>query len=418
MKRYITRHGQVAMAEYFGGNAMWPLGDPPLSELGRKQAGFLAKRLKEEGFRGRIVCSPYARALETAEIVADELDLTIWTFAPIREIMMQQSTAENLRGMTLEEIRTRYRHIADDAELPWPWWTKHVETRDDVIARVRAGLDELFKDPAFRDEEILFVSHGGPCIGLHAALPFPENTDPAVFQYNCFLSCIDPEHPEENPVRCSVSHIPYEMTTSNKERREDREQKLFAAEWEKDIHLPEDLGSWPHPRILHISDTLSRDYPFYRELVRRVKPDILLHTGDMADEVKVGRIPGTKYEYLSKLRVIADILNGSGAERVIIVPGNNDLPDDIRAMCPDAEVYGWDTVVPMDGVPCRLGHAVIRMTFDKKYAFYGHGLTSETWTFEKNIPGQPCRFNGSWGAFVCSLRADRFALIPLPGKQA
>lgn len=47
----------------------------------------------------------------------------------------------------------------------------------------------------------------------------------------------------------------------------------------------------------------------------------------MADEVKVGRVPGTRYEYRAKIKFITSVLNESDS-RVIIVPGNNDVEED------------------------------------------------------------------------------------------
>jgi len=149
------------------------------------------------------------------------------------------------------------------------------------------------------------------------------------------------------------------------------------------------------------------------ELIEEVKPDIILHTGDMADEVKVGRIPGTEYEYISKIKHLLSVMNESGAQ-LIIVPGNNDLPDEIRRLSPKAEIYPVNTVIEIDGVECRIGHQVMKMTFDRKWAFYGHGLTGETWAPENNAVGSEIRLNVIHGSTVCSLGDGRFFRIPRP----
>ena len=65
MKIYLTRHGQVLSKEFYG-NVQYPVGDMPLTSLGREQAAYLGAYMKHLGFKGTIYSSPYARALETA----------------------------------------------------------------------------------------------------------------------------------------------------------------------------------------------------------------------------------------------------------------------------------------------------------------------------------------------------------------
>ena len=79
-------------------------------------------------------------------------------------------------------------------------------------------------------------------------------------------------------------------------------------------------------KLLHISDTPRSRFAYTDELIQRVRPDILIHTGDMCDDVKVGRMP-VREEYLEALDRILEILSRSGAKETYICPGNNDLPD-------------------------------------------------------------------------------------------
>ena len=62
MKIYLTRHGQVATKQFVG-NVQYPVGDMPLTPLGREQAAYLGAYMKHLGFTGRIYSSPYRRAL-------------------------------------------------------------------------------------------------------------------------------------------------------------------------------------------------------------------------------------------------------------------------------------------------------------------------------------------------------------------
>lgn len=184
-------------------------------------------------------------------------------------------------------------------------------------------------------------------------------------------------------------------------------------EYGENIVIPEVVRDIKGKRILHIGDTEARCYPFLKKLIGKLKPDIIIHTGDLADEVKVGRIPGTKNEYISKIKVLLEILRQSSAD-IIIVPGNNDLENDIKMLLPTAMVVPVNSVVDIDGVECRVGHQVHKMTFDKKWHFYGHGLTGETWEYKMNLTSDIRRFNAVLGCFVCSVKEDIFSIINIP----
>lgn len=189
--------------------------------------------------------------------------------------------------------------------------------------------------------------------------------------------------------------------------------ECFARPWTGEITLPKGIEEIRGTKILHIGDTDSTWYPYFIRLIEVVKPDIILHTGDTSDEVKVGRIPGTRHEYLTKVRVLLEAMDKSGA-RLIFTSGNNDLPQELHKMVPRMEIYPANSVLTLDGVECRVGHRVMDMTFDKDWTFYGHGLTGEVWHYEDNREGQPCRFNTSWGSFVYCMSEGKFFHLPLP----
>lgn len=410
MLRIITRHGQIAPESEFVGNHLYPAGEDPLSDLGREQAAMLGERLKEQGFKGKILASPYMRTLETADIIAKITGLSVIPFAPIREIFKTGEQIDEYKGLTLEEMREKYECIDQNVSLDYPWWTPVIESEEEVLQRIKEGIK--IAESLYGDSEILFVGHGASTNALITAYDIPKRMHP--FLFNCAISYTDPENKEIRPVHCDASHIPYEKTYSNYLSREELDREYFDTPYNGDVEIPEGIENIKGSKILHIGDTESRAFPYFRELINKVKPDIIIHTGDVSDEVKVGRIPGTRYEYRSKIKVILDMIDSSSAKRVIIVPGNNDVPDDIKEFIPRAEVYPRNSIVTIDGVECRIGHEVMKMTFDKKWAFYGHGFTGETWDYSQNVKGGECRFNACLGSFVCSVSENEFYLIPVP----
>lgn len=402
MKIYITRHGQV-VARGIGGDVQYPAGDPYLSELGRQQATCLGKQLKHLGFSGRLYTSPYARALETAECIAAETGSRIVPWAPMREVVKSRESILKVTGMTLEEIRQKYSHIDPEAELPWPWWTTEVETQEDVIARVRAGLEAL--DP---QEDIMLIGHGASSHAACSALGIPGGGD----GYNCHYTVYDSENRKECK-RMDAGHLPYRMRSFNSIYQWVEDEKIVASFMEQLPAIPEAFTAPRKGKLLHIGDTHSAHYPYIRWIIAQTRPDIIIHTGDMVDQVKVGRAVGVREDYAQGVRELAQILKESGAEKIYMVPGNNDVPEIMKEELPFAEFVEPNTVVDICGISCALGHVSFLTNAPARWSFYGHGFTGETWSPEMNdLENGICRFNVIRGTAVILLPERKMHQFP------
>ena len=73
----LIRHGQTEFNRLFSVTRRDPgIRDPHLTDLGRRQAAAVAQALRPSRLR-KLISSPYARALETAGIIAEHLGLPI-----------------------------------------------------------------------------------------------------------------------------------------------------------------------------------------------------------------------------------------------------------------------------------------------------------------------------------------------------
>lgn len=391
MKFYITRHGQVAPKESYG-DVQFPAGDPPLTKIGRAQASRLGEYMHHIGFCGKLYTSPYARTMETAEIIADKTGSEIVPSAFMREIMKTQDAADEFCGMTMQQLQKQFRHVDGSAALPYPWWSAHADTEEDVLERVSKGFLELNLK-----EDAMFVGHGASAGHLIHFLPIPKKSGKLL--YNCSLSVLD----TENKAGCQymdTAHLPYDIWGQNTVMQMDTDREKMNRIMERGIDVPKELAESRSLKVLHIGDTSSYTYPYYAALISKVKPNIIIHTGDMVDEVKAGRMIHTAEEYENGLKKITEILENSGAEQIYIVPGNNDLPELIEKHAPFAEIVKPDTQVTIGGVLCTLAHAHYEIKTESRWYLYGHGLSGETWRPERNDVNGICRFNVIWGPKV------------------
>jgi len=150
---YFVRHGESASNAAPGGMAL-PLdqGDR-LTERGFEQARAVAERLAAAGAT-RILASPLRRARETAEVIAERLELPITEVEELRELRESEGFGE----LPLEDQRL----------LRWSeWMTEHSDDPDhsyrggesftEITQRVRVLQQRLVAD---RVETTIAVSHG------------------------------------------------------------------------------------------------------------------------------------------------------------------------------------------------------------------------------------------------------------------
>jgi broad specificity phosphatase PhoE len=153
---HLLRHGEPAVFGRINGR----LPGVGLSARGREEIAWVAARLADEKMEA-LYSSPMQRTRETAEIVAERLDLPIGYREDVIELDFGEWT-----GLTFDQVRTDRR---------WEPWQKHRsiaavpggESMRQVQHRVIAALFELRR--THPDGAVTIVSHGDV---IRAALLF------------------------------------------------------------------------------------------------------------------------------------------------------------------------------------------------------------------------------------------------------
>ncbi|OBK15412.1 bifunctional RNase H/acid phosphatase [Mycobacterium asiaticum] len=148
----LLRHGQTELSvqrRYSG------RGNPPLNEVGWRQAGLAARYLTQRRGIAAVISSPLQRAYDTATTAARALGL---------EVTVDDDLIETdfgaWEGLTFAEAAARdpdlhRRWLYDTGTLP-----PGGESFDDVLRRVRRGRDRIIA--AHEGKNVLVVSHVTP----------------------------------------------------------------------------------------------------------------------------------------------------------------------------------------------------------------------------------------------------------------
>ncbi len=178
------------------------------------------------------------------------------------------------------------------------------------------------------------------------------------------------------------------------------------------IPVPRALAEDPQPKLLFLSDTPSTLFGALPSVFEQVNPEIILHGGDLSDDLKIEKSPGLIDLYETKVRKLLEILEKSGAREVILVLGNHDDEEVLRR---------WATspvfrIVAKDRFSWR-GHKIVvgHKPFEDQeadYVFFGHNLDRRT-----QRDGPPKQLNGIEAIYVIGADGGVTALSYPPGTN-
>lgn len=150
----LLRHGQSEFNRHFTATRRDPgITDPPLTALGREQAEAAAAAFAHERI-GRIVVSPYTRALATAVPIAAALGLPV----VVNPIVRERYAFTCDIGTPRTELALAWPQL-DFSHLDEIWWPPMPEAAESVIDRAALFRAEMAALPDWADA--LVVSHWG-----------------------------------------------------------------------------------------------------------------------------------------------------------------------------------------------------------------------------------------------------------------
>jgi predicted MPP superfamily phosphohydrolase len=175
------------------------------------------------------------------------------------------------------------------------------------------------------------------------------------------------------------------------------------------LYIPPELLEISGKKLLHISDTPIGFYSQLKRLIGRLKPDYIVHTGDMTDNIKLELYPTSIYEHEKWIKKLAAILEPSGAQ-VILALGNHDNPQVVSRYFINSRIVEKVETIDIEGLSFRISHySDCVLEEPAEYNLFGHDLK-----IKNGRIGNKLYFNGISYINIIGLETGEKAVIKYP----
>lgn len=140
------------------------------------------------------------------------------------------------------------------------------------------------------------------------------------------------------------------------------------------IFIPPTLLESTEKKVLHLSDTPTTLYPAIQQLISSLKPDVVIHTGDLADDIKLENNPHLLAYYSRSIVPLLAALENSQAEQLFIVPGNHDHVDVITQHIQKIELLPEGSQLQIGCSTFGLAHRLKKLPQQAEFHLYGHNF--------------------------------------------
>lgn len=145
------------------------------------------------------------------------------------------------------------------------------------------------------------------------------------------------------------------------------------------IQIDDSIIKSNSPLLLHISDTPSQFYPELNRIIKLINPEYIIHTGDLADNIKIELSDSVLAKYQHEVKKLLKILNSSNVENIHVTLGNHDNYDIIKKDKGKLQIYDEIGDVEINGGKFVFSHYSDYL--DKEDAdvyMFGHNIEEKT----------------------------------------
>lgn len=176
------------------------------------------------------------------------------------------------------------------------------------------------------------------------------------------------------------------------------------------VYIPDQAFQFKGKRLLHVTDTPASFYPALRRVLETLKPDYIVHTGDLADNIKLQLYPLAVPRYEKTVKPLLEMLQDSDAEAIYVAIGNHDNLDVVKRHSRRLNLVESQEYVQLEGRQLSISHfPKVIAVHPGELNFFGHNLYLET-----HQDANSYYFNGISHLYWIELESMNFVALNYP----
>lgn len=176
------------------------------------------------------------------------------------------------------------------------------------------------------------------------------------------------------------------------------------------VYIPSSLLNREEEIIMHISDTPITFFSPLETLIKNLKPEYIIHTGDLVDNLKLEHSKNLVTRYENSVKILLNILDNSNSKKNYITLGNHDNINIVKKYSSNSIISENTQTIKINNYYVKANHFCNELVKSPaKYNFYGHDLTLKTCKKDKI-----CFFNGIMTINIITVNTGKIYTLPYP----
>jgi len=174
------------------------------------------------------------------------------------------------------------------------------------------------------------------------------------------------------------------------------------------VYIPNNISGNTEKKILHISDTPLIFFSALEKLIKNTKPDYIIHTGDLVDNIKLSISPTKITEYEKGVKTL--ILESSSAQDIYITLGNHDNKEIVQNLSRRCILIEKSRIITIDSLQLKISHYAQEILKEPvKYNLFGHDVLINT-----KIENGKIFLNGIQSINIITTTTKQIFTLPYP----
>ncbi len=176
------------------------------------------------------------------------------------------------------------------------------------------------------------------------------------------------------------------------------------------VYVPHTIKKRKDEIILHISDTPYSFFGALKNLINKINPEYIIHTGDLVDNIKLEFCHYSLFRYVKNMKTLLNILENSCAKKIYISLGNHDQKEKVEESSERIEIIEKSGNIKIGNINLKISHYVEEIQKEPlEYNLFGHDLT-----IKNKIEDAKVYLNGIQSINIINVKTGEVTKLPYP----